>query len=212
LSIYYEQNHQHKGVGSDGSSKISYNDLEDIPESGGLTEVATDATLSGDGTSGDPLSVEKLATARTIALTGDVTGSTTFDGSGDVSIATTGGGYSPTLGSEVTVGATTVSASLTVTIDIEGAVTTHSNGQYALVKFERGASTLTTTLYLIPAITGAESGSASWPEVCLLPSGGRVVLMLPIGRYRAYLNVTGGGISFNYSIKYKIVNSLISYT
>lgn len=40
--------------------------------------------------SGNAVSASKLATARTIALTGAVTGSAKFDGSGDVTITTTG--------------------------------------------------------------------------------------------------------------------------
>ncbi|MBP2655186.1 MAG: hypothetical protein H6Q73_2755 [Firmicutes bacterium] len=39
---------------------------------------------------GNAATATKLATARTISLTGDVTGSGTFDGSGDLAIATTG--------------------------------------------------------------------------------------------------------------------------
>lgn len=89
MSKYFEQEHRHKGRGKDGSPEISYNDLLDKPAGGGLTSVATDATLDGDGTVGDPLSVLKLATARTIELTGDVTGSASFDGSATASIAAT---------------------------------------------------------------------------------------------------------------------------
>ncbi len=54
------------------------------------------ATLSGNATT-----ATKLATARTISLTGDVTGSGSFDGSGNLSIATTvanGGDYLPLSG------------------------------------------------------------------------------------------------------------------
>ena len=45
-------------------------------------------TVTASGFSGNASSATKLATARTIALTGSVTGSGTFDGSGNLSIAT----------------------------------------------------------------------------------------------------------------------------
>jgi len=51
--------------------------------------LATTATTAA-ACSGNSATATKLATARTISLTGDVTGSGSFDGSGDLSIATTG--------------------------------------------------------------------------------------------------------------------------
>jgi len=45
--------------------------------------------LSANGFNGNASTASKLATARTISLTGSVTGSGTFDGSGNLSIATT---------------------------------------------------------------------------------------------------------------------------
>lgn len=57
-------------------------------KTGAVTLGASDVgALAIDGTAA---SAEKLATARTIALSGAVTGSAKFDGSGDVSIVTTG--------------------------------------------------------------------------------------------------------------------------
>lgn len=62
-----------------------------------LSQVANDApTKTGTGASGtwgisvtgNAVTATKLATARTITLSGDVTGSTSFDGSGNVSITT----------------------------------------------------------------------------------------------------------------------------
>ncbi|HBL7235374.1 TPA: hypothetical protein LS224_002849, partial [Serratia marcescens] len=44
--------------------------------------------LAGNGTAA---AATKQATARTITLTGAVTGSATFDGTGNISIATTAG-------------------------------------------------------------------------------------------------------------------------
>ena len=56
-----------------------------IVEISGLQD-ALDDKLDATATA---VAASKLATARTISLTGDVTGSTSFDGSGNVSIATT---------------------------------------------------------------------------------------------------------------------------
>lgn len=47
-------------------------------------------TAGNQNTSGNAATATKWATARTLALTGDVAGSATIDGSGNVSIATTG--------------------------------------------------------------------------------------------------------------------------
>lgn len=44
---------------------------------------------SAKACSGNAATADKLKTARTITLTGAVTGNGSFDGSGDVSIATT---------------------------------------------------------------------------------------------------------------------------
>jgi len=54
-------------------------------------------------TSGNAATAAALETARTIALTGDVTGSAAFDGSGNISISTTssGGGSWTTSGSDI---------------------------------------------------------------------------------------------------------------
>lgn len=51
---------------------------------GMLTATTFKGALSGNATS-----ASKLATARTIALTGDITGSSSFDGSGNINIGTT---------------------------------------------------------------------------------------------------------------------------
>ena len=53
------------------------------------TQIATTAFVKTAVSSGNSATATKLATARTIALTGSVTGSGTFDGSGDLSITTT---------------------------------------------------------------------------------------------------------------------------
>lgn len=57
----------------------------------GNATTATTATTAGSCT-GNSATATTLQTARTIALTGSVTGSASFDGSANISIATTGGG------------------------------------------------------------------------------------------------------------------------
>jgi hypothetical protein len=65
------------GVSFDGSANI------DLP---GVN------TIGNQDTTGNADTATALETARTIALTGDVTGSATFDGSGNISISTTSSG------------------------------------------------------------------------------------------------------------------------
>lgn len=65
---------------------------------GDITGNAATATLAVNATNAaSAAQATKLATARTIALTGNVTGSASFDGSSNISIATTLGGIYGTL-------------------------------------------------------------------------------------------------------------------
>lgn len=79
------------GVSFDGSANITVSDSTAVKLTGNQTIAGIktfSSTISGsiNGNSG---TATKLATARTIAMSGDVSGSTTFDGSGNVSITTT---------------------------------------------------------------------------------------------------------------------------
>ena len=62
-----------------------------LPKTGGI--ITGDLTVTGkinasiEGVAESAISAEKLSNARTVALTGDVTGSATFDGSEDISIS-----------------------------------------------------------------------------------------------------------------------------
>jgi hypothetical protein len=79
---------------------------------GNLATVNHDSSLSGAGTVSSPLSVLKWATPVSISLTGDVSGTVSIDGSGNVSLETTitvtGGSASDLL---------TITKSLTLTTD-----------------------------------------------------------------------------------------------
>jgi hypothetical protein len=71
-------------IGSDSDFTITH--------SGGTTTAAGAITFSGAITgalTGNASTASQLQTARDIALTGDVTGSVSFDGSGNVNLATT---------------------------------------------------------------------------------------------------------------------------
>ena len=72
--------------------------------------IYTSTTLGYGNISGNASTASKLATARTISLTGSVTGSGSFDGSGNLSIATTTN-HSHSYASKVTVGTTAYSVS-----------------------------------------------------------------------------------------------------
>jgi len=59
---------------------------------------SADITITAEANGGNAATAEKLATARTISITGDATGSVTFDGSTDITItAKADGGNSDTL-------------------------------------------------------------------------------------------------------------------
>ena len=75
-------NHRQTGGNNTGGFKITKYHFKD--GAGGLL-----ATISAGQFSGNAATATKLATARTISLTGSVTGSGTFDGSGNLSITTT---------------------------------------------------------------------------------------------------------------------------
>ena len=84
--------------------------IGDVKSTNGTTVLdsgtdGTDATFTGDvtgGLTGNADTASALATGRTIELTGDVTGSVSFDGSGDVEISTTITADSLELGTDTT--------------------------------------------------------------------------------------------------------------
>lgn len=69
------------GVTGNTSGELQYN--------GNIYMNGSNGTITAKGFNGNATSASKLATARTISLTGSVTGSGSFDGSGNLSIATT---------------------------------------------------------------------------------------------------------------------------
>lgn len=187
MSRYHEQTHSHKGLSDDGSRQISYNDLLDKPNIGGvLTSVAHDETLTGDGTSGDPLSVAIPYIA-------------------------------PTLGSEVNEYSYTGSATQITTLKVTAPLTTHQNAQAALVKITaKGVSGRVVTTTMSPSITGAESYDSDWVTIIPTIGGAAtveksVVLLLPFGLYRVNFAIAGGANNVTVSIKYKIVDTKIAY-
>lgn len=83
---------------SSTSTWTKYAQLADLVAGNGLVktgstvDIVVDATLTAAADQLSVVSAPKLTTARTISLTGDVTGSASFDGTANISIATTGGG------------------------------------------------------------------------------------------------------------------------
>lgn len=88
----------------DSKGFITIEDIPDVPEAGTLTPKVADTAVVGTSTkyaredhvhpaqttiTGNAGTATKLQTARTITLSGDVTGSTNFDGSNDVTVTTT---------------------------------------------------------------------------------------------------------------------------
>lgn len=81
--------------GTQGSAWWLWDETNDFwsPMGGNLGNInaLSVGTLNATSINGTASTASKLATARTIALTGDVTGSASFDGSGNISISTVAG-------------------------------------------------------------------------------------------------------------------------
>jgi hypothetical protein len=73
----------------------------DVSTTNGVVTISLPATINAD-TSGNAATATKLATSRTIELTGDVTGSASFDGSANASITATIAANSVALGTDTT--------------------------------------------------------------------------------------------------------------
>lgn len=73
----------------------------DVSTSNGVVTISLPATVAAD-ISGNAATATKLATSRTIELTGDVTGSASFDGSANASITATIAANSVELGTDTT--------------------------------------------------------------------------------------------------------------
>jgi hypothetical protein len=96
------------GVSFDGTANITVADSTKLPLAGGTL---TGAVVFAGGqtwptfnqsTTGNAATATKLGTARTISLTGDVTGSVSFDGSANAAITTTVAANSVALGTDTT--------------------------------------------------------------------------------------------------------------
>lgn len=129
-----ETAHAINGVAFDGTADI----IITAEANGGNADTATKATSADSATmaescTGNSATATKLATARTIATTGDVTGmATSFDGSANISIPTT------LADSGVTAGSYT-----SVTVDAKGRVTAGTNPTSLAVSVTGNAATAT---------------------------------------------------------------------
>lgn len=93
-------------VASSAASYIAINDAQLVHKTGTET-IAGDKTFTSPingQLSGNAATATKWQTARTLALTGDVTGSVAMDGSGNVSMATTGANLVHKAGNETIAG------------------------------------------------------------------------------------------------------------
>lgn len=86
--------------GTNPTTLSSYGITDAVPSSDVVTTATANKILKLNGSSqlpaditGNAATATKLAVSRTLSLTGDVTGSTTFDGSGNASIATTSSAF-----------------------------------------------------------------------------------------------------------------------
>jgi len=164
--------------------------------SGNFSAGTITAALSGNATT-----ASALETARTIALTGDVTGSVSFDGSGNVSISTTiAGGTAATADALTTARTITLSGDVTGAVDFDGSADvtittavadnsvdlgTHTTGNYVATVADAGNGNLTisgsgsetaaVTVDLADSgVTAASYGSGSAVPVLTIDAKGRV--------------------------------------
>lgn len=164
--------------------------------SGNFSAGTITADLSGNATT-----ASALETARTIALTGDVTGSVSFDGSGNVSISTTiAGGTAATADALTTARTITLSGDVTGAVDFDGSADvtittavadnsvdlgTHTTGNYVATVADAGNGNLTisgsgsetaaVTVDLADSgVTAASYGSGSAVPVLTVDAKGRI--------------------------------------
>ncbi len=160
-----------------------------------ITVLAAAAFLTDaeDGIAGSYTIANKLATARTIALSGDVTGSVTFDGSSNATISTTIGANTVALGTDTTgnyVATVTAGSGITVsgsgsetaavTVGIDSTVALKADTHYigtTSVALNRTSANLALTGISSVTLPGSTSGT-----VQLIPTaavGTDTVLTIP---------------------------------
>lgn len=135
------------------------NEVE-VSTTNGVVTVSLPATINAD-TTGNAATATKLATSRTIELTGDVTGSASFDGSANASITATIAANSVALGTDTTgdyVASVGAGTGISVSGTGEGAAVTVSNTGVTAVagtanQIAASGSTGSVTLSLPSAIT-----------------------------------------------------------
>lgn len=101
----------------------------DVSTTNGVVTISLPATINAD-TTGNAATATKLATSRTIELTGDVTGSASFDGSANASITATIAANSVALGTDTTgdyVASVSAGSGISVSGTGEGASVTVTN-------------------------------------------------------------------------------------
>ncbi|QIE78501.1 pyocin knob domain-containing protein [Weissella confusa] len=108
---------------ADDSNVVHNTGSENVSGAKNFFDVLTALSgIKGDVTGslkGNADTATKWATARTLALTGDVTGSATIDGSGNVSIATTGSNLVHKTGAETIAGDKTFTGNLNVSGELK---------------------------------------------------------------------------------------------
>ena len=142
---------------TDNADKVDGKHASDFATSGHTHNYAGSSSTGGAATSAN-----KLATARTITLSGSVTGSTSFDGSGNVTISTTTN-HGHSYASKVTVGSTAYNVSsnnITIpayptSLKCPNSLTIQGNGT-SLGSYDGSAAK---TINITPAAIGAAASS-----------------------------------------------------
>lgn len=137
--------------------------------------------VGNQSTSGNAATATKWQTARTVALTGDVSGSVNIDGSGDVSMATSGTNLVHKTGNEVIAGDKTFTGNVNFNGDTDWIIVSISTNGTGEIRYRRRLGFVEVYVWYIPA-----TASTGTIKPLTLPTGFR-----PIGDIRE-VGMNGG--------------------
>jgi hypothetical protein len=156
-----------------------------------------------------PPTANALSTARNIGLSGDASGSASFDGSASVSIATT-------------LAASGVSAGIwnTVTVNAKGLITTGANTAYALLASPAFSGTpsaptaalaTNTTQLATTAFVQSALGSAGRSVTTYSGTGSQTAFTIPAAVTANDLIVSVGGVLLNPAVDYTVAGTTLTF-
>lgn len=156
------------------SWKLYANDIEVVHKTGTET-IAGDKTFTST-IIGNAATSTKWQIARTLALTGDVTGSVAIDGSGNVSMATTGTNLVHKSGSETIAGDKTFTGKVTATNIIETGTPQSATATTTFNGLTFSFTRVSNSVYVTTGSTSVTSAIQDGSYNGIIPSGYRPVV------------------------------------